>query len=105
MLPLSSVTDGERGVTHLLYFLSSEPTAKCAEAITYYMDALSTGNAPAASSGAAAQKIGGYLDNLASGGSSRAGGSGIQNYLAAIGSSSAIQGSASAVKSYLDAMS
>lgn len=93
-------------ITHLLHTLSSEPTAKCAEAITNYMDALSTGNAPAASSGAAAQKIGGYLDNLASGGSfSRAGGSGIQNYLSAIGSSTAILGSASAVKSYLDAMS
>ena len=92
-------------ITHLLFTLSSEPTAKCAEAITNYMDALSTGNAPAASSGAAAQKIGGYLDNLASGGSNRAGGSGIQNYLSAIGSSTAIKGSASAVKSYLDAMS
>jgi hypothetical protein len=58
----------------------------------------------ASSSGAAAQRIGGYLDNLASG-STRTGGSGIQNYLSAIGTTSSIQGSASAVKSYLDAMS
>lgn len=58
----------------------------------------------ASSSGAVAQRIGGYLDNLASG-STRSGGSGIQNYLSAIGTTSSIQGSASAVKSYLDAMS
>ena len=58
----------------------------------------------ASSSGAAAQRIGGYLDNLASG-STRSGGSGIQNYLSAIATTSSIEGSASAVKSYLDAMS
>ena len=50
------------------------------------------------SSAEAAQRIGGYLDNLASGSSARQGGAGIQSYLSTVGSNSAIQGSASAVK-------
>lgn len=66
---------------------------------------LNTLSLPSAnSSGEAAKRIGGYLDNLASG-STRSGGVGIQNYLSTMSSTTSIQGSASAVKSYLDAMS
>ena len=66
----------------------------------YQLDTMNS----AASSAVAAQRIGGYLDNLARG-SALSGGAGIQGYISSVGSNSAIQGSASAVKSYLDAMS
>ncbi|WP_208103105.1 hypothetical protein, partial [Escherichia coli] len=42
-----------------------QPTTKCAEAITDYMGALSSGDAPASSASAGAKAIGSYLDNLA----------------------------------------
>merc|ERR1711957_884647 len=71
---------------------------------TNYIDALSNGDVPAESSSSAAQSIGGYLDNLASG-SQISGGGGILDYLSTVSGSSAIQSSASAVKSYLDSMS
>ena len=52
----------------------------------------------AASSGEAAQRIGGYLDAISTG-SALAGGAGIANYLSTVGSNTAIQsGSAPAVK-------
>lgn len=58
----------------------------------------------AESSGEAAQRIGGYLDALATG-SALSGGAGIASHVNALGSSTSLSGSASAVKSYLDSMS
>lgn len=58
----------------------------------------------AESSGEAAQRIGGYLDALATG-SALSGGAGISSHVNSLGSSTSLSGSASAVKSYLDSMS
>ena len=58
----------------------------------------------AESSGEVAQRIGGYLDALATG-SALSGGAGIASHVDALGSSTSLSGSASAVKSYLDSMS
>ena len=58
----------------------------------------------AESSREAAQRIGGYLDALATG-SALSGGAGIASHVNALSSSTALSGSASAVKSYLDSMS
>lgn len=63
------------------------------------MDALSSGVAPADSSNAAAQRIGGYLDALSTSESALSGGAGIGSYASSMGTSSAISGSsATAVK-------
>jgi len=96
-------------------------TEECADAITDYMGALSTGDAPAESASEGAKAIGSHLDSLASqasvlGGAGipsylstvatspeRAGGAGIDNYLDSVPSSSAVS-SAPAVKSFLDAL-
>jgi len=98
------------------------PTSECAEAITDYMSALSTGDEPASSAVQGAQTIGNYLDNMLKrnvlqGGAGitsyldavatapeRQGGAGIGNYLDSVPSASALTNSAPAVKvSFLSA--
>lgn len=92
------------------------PTSECAEAITDYMGALSTGDEPASSTVQGAQTIGNYLDNMLKrnvlqGGPGitsyldavatapeRQGGAGIGNYLDSVPSVTAITNSAPAVK-------
>jgi hypothetical protein len=71
-----------------------QPTTKCAEAITDYMGALSSGDAPASSASAGAKAIGSYLDNLASQASTHQGGAGIQSYLSTVATAPARAGGA-----------
>ncbi len=71
-----------------------QPTTKCAEAITDYMGALTTGDAPASSAAAGAKAIGSYLDNLASQASSHHGGAGIPSYLTTVPTAPARAGGA-----------
>lgn len=63
---------------------ASAPTADCAEAITDYMGALSSGEEPASSAAEGAKAIGSYLDNLAGSASAHVGGAGIQSYLSTV---------------------
>ena len=73
--------------------------------IAHLLSTSLTSNISAASTGEAAQRIGGYLDALGTS-PARAGGAGIASYTGNLGTNSAISGSsASAVKGYLDAMS
>ena len=95
---------------------ASAPTSECADAITDYMGALSTGDEPASSAKEGAQTIGNYLDSMlkrnvlqggpgiptylstVATGPERAGGAGIANYLDSVPSASALTASAPAVK-------
>eukprot|EP00986_Skeletonema_menzelii_P019538 scaffold28378_cov137-Skeletonema_menzelii.AAC.1 len=102
-----------------------QPVEECAEAITNYMSAVSTGAADpvAESPSAGAQVIGNYLDHLASQATvisgagmasyldsvpsapSRVGGAGFASYLDSVGGSSSTPApSAPAVKNFLDSL-
>jgi len=82
------------------------PIDNCAEAITDYLGALATGDAPAASVAAGAEVIGNYLDNISRSQPSQIDGAGIPSYLDSVGSgASSPAASAPAVKSFLDALS
>ncbi len=74
------------------------PSAPCAEAITDYMTAVSSGDAPSSSEGAAA--IGNYLDHLASQASTLSG-AGIQSYLSTVATAPERMGGAG-IGNYLD---
>eukprot|EP00970_Alexandrium_tamarense_P016403 scaffold6493_cov217-Alexandrium_tamarense.AAC.1 len=106
-IPTTSSSLSGAGFTTYLDTINREcdavaPTEACADAIGNYMEALTTGDAPAESTNAGAKAIGGYLDNLASVASARMGGAGITSYLDSVSGNSAIGGSANAVKGYLD---
>jgi len=77
------------------------PSAPCAEAITDYMSAVASGDAPAESSTEAAHAIGNYLDHLAGQAAARLGGVGIQSYLATVATSPERAGGAG-IANYLD---
>ncbi len=105
-VPSTSVRVGGAGMVSYLDSVNqacdTTATAECAQAIGNYMDALSSGAAPASSTTAGASAIGNYLDALASN-SALSGGAGFASYLDSVGGgSSAVVASAPAVKSYLD---
>ena len=92
------------------------PTSECADAITDYMGALSSGYAPASSTTEGASTIGNYLDNMlkrnilqggpgmtnylstVTTGPERDGGAGISSYLDSVPSASSLGPSAPAIK-------
>ena len=85
-----------------------EPTDDCADAIGDYLDSLTTGDAPAASSAAGAEVIGSYLDHLAKLQHAQVSGAGLMGHLDSLGggASTAIDdSSAPAVKIFLDSLS
>jgi hypothetical protein len=82
---------------------TAQPTTKCAEAITDYMGALSSGDAPASSAAAGAKAIGSYLDHLANQASSYQGGAGIPSYLSTVATAPARAGGAG-IPGYLNVL-
>ena len=108
-VPSSSARTGGAGIGSYLDSIAVEcngvtgPSPQCAEAITDYMTAISSGDAPTSSASEGAAAIGNYLDNLASQASARMGGAGIQSYLSTVATAPERVGGAG-IGNYLDSV-